>query len=161
MSSTDPRREIPRTDALLADPEISTYAVRLTPARVRRVVASVTATARAGDLAAGEVRAVIDEGEPVDLYKYRNPYAPAPNRFDKGYKPPPSPEQVSQGGGYVMYGLYSLIGVAAKGLVLDDLHLNVFLDLVQIVEAKFADRRVVGACGHCIAQRLVFFVAPE
>ena len=59
MSSTDPRREIPRTDALLADPEISTYAVRLTPARVRRVVASVTATARAGDLAAGEVRAVI------------------------------------------------------------------------------------------------------
>ena len=64
----------------------------------------------------GEVRAVIDEGEPVDLYKYRNPYAPAPNRFDKGYKPPPSPEQVSQGGGYVMYGLYSLIGVAAKGL---------------------------------------------
>jgi len=59
VSSTDPRREIPRTDALLADPEISTYAVRLTPARVRRVVASVTATARAGDLAAGEVRAVI------------------------------------------------------------------------------------------------------
>ena len=64
----------------------------------------------------GEVRAVIDEGEPVDLYKYRNPYAPAPNRFDKGYKPPPSPEQVSQGGGYVMYGLYGLIGLAAKGL---------------------------------------------
>lgn len=64
----------------------------------------------------GEVRAVIDEGEPVDLYKYRNPYAPAPNRFDKGYKPPPSPEQVSQAGGYVMMGVYGLIGLAAKGL---------------------------------------------
>ncbi len=72
--------------------------------------------AQGGVKTLGEVRAVIDEGEPVDLYKYRNPYAPAPNRFDKGYKPPPSPEQVSQGGGYVMYGLYGLIGLAAKGL---------------------------------------------
>lgn len=72
--------------------------------------------AQGGVKTLGEVRAVIDEGEPVDLYKYRNPYAPASNRFDKGYKPPPSPEQVSQGGGYVMYGLYGLIGLAAKGL---------------------------------------------
>lgn len=72
--------------------------------------------AQGGVKTLGEVRAVIDEGEPVDVYKYRNPYAPAPNRFDKGYKPPPSPEQVSQGGGYVMYGLYGLIGLAAKGL---------------------------------------------
>ena len=77
---------------------------------------SASAAAQGDVKTLGEVRAVIDEGEPVDLYKYRNPYAPAPNRFDKGYKPPPSPEQVSQGGGYVMYGLYGLIGLAAKGL---------------------------------------------
>lgn len=77
---------------------------------------SASAAAQGDVKTLGEVRAVIDEGEPVDLYKYRNPYAPAPNRFDKGYQPPPSPEQISQGGGYVMYGLYGLLGLAAKGL---------------------------------------------
>ncbi|MCI2260966.1 hypothetical protein [Xanthomonas indica] len=65
----------------------------------------------------GEVRALPpDEGEPLDLYRFKNPVTPPPNRFDKDWRPPPSVEQVSQSGGYIALGVYYLAGKAAKGL---------------------------------------------
>ncbi|MCW0368649.1 hypothetical protein NB717_001375 [Xanthomonas sacchari] len=65
----------------------------------------------------GEVRALPpDEGEPLDLYRFKNPVSPPPNRFDKDWRPPPSVEQVSQSGGYIALGVYYLAGKAAKGL---------------------------------------------
>jgi len=57
----DPRRGIPRTDTLLADPQIASYAAALGAPRVRAVIDAVTAAARAGavapDAVAEEVRA--------------------------------------------------------------------------------------------------------
>lgn len=64
-----------------------------------------------------EVRALPpDEGEPLDLYRFKNPVSAQPNRFDKDWRPPPSPEQVSQGGGYLAVGIYYVAGKVAKGL---------------------------------------------
>ena len=64
-----------------------------------------------------EVRALPpDEGEPLDLYRFKNPVSAQPNRFDKDWRPPPSPEQVSQGGGYLAMGIYYVAGKVAKGL---------------------------------------------
>jgi len=56
VSEQDPRRAIPRADALLADPEISAYAEALGGDRVRAMVAAATAQARAGSLAPQLVR---------------------------------------------------------------------------------------------------------
>ena len=65
----------------------------------------------------GEVRAIKpDEGEPVDLYRFRNPVQIQPNRFSRSWSEPPSPEQVGQGGGYIMMGIYYGLAQAAKGL---------------------------------------------
>ena len=41
-----------------------------------------------------EVRALKPEDEPLDLYRFRNPVTPAPNRFSKSWSEPPTPEQV-------------------------------------------------------------------
>ncbi len=65
----------------------------------------------------GEVRAVPpDEAPPLDLYGFKNPVTVEPNRFDKAYRPPPTPEQVSTSGGYLMLGVYYALGAAAQGL---------------------------------------------
>jgi hypothetical protein len=64
-----------------------------------------------------EVRALPpDVEQPLDLYRFKNPVDLPPNRFDKDWRPPPSVEQVSQGGGYLVLGVYYLAGKAAKGL---------------------------------------------
>lgn len=64
-----------------------------------------------------EVRALPpDEEQPLDLYRFKNPVSAQPNRFDKDWRPPPSVEQVSQGGGYLALGIYYVAGKAAKGL---------------------------------------------
>ncbi|UYB52571.1 hypothetical protein OCJ37_00970 [Xanthomonas sp. AM6] len=64
-----------------------------------------------------EVRALPpDEEQPLDLYRFKNPVSIQPNRFDKDWRPPPSVEQVSQGGGYLALGIYYVAGKAAKGL---------------------------------------------
>ncbi|MFC6840689.1 hypothetical protein [Xanthomonas theicola] len=64
-----------------------------------------------------EVRALPpDEEPPLDLYRFKNPVALQPNRFDKDWRPPPSVEQVGQGGGYFALGIYYLAGKTAKGL---------------------------------------------
>lgn len=65
----------------------------------------------------GEVRALaLEEETPVDLYRFRNPVQVEPNRFDRAYRPPPSVKQVSEGGGYVMMGLYYGVAAIAKGV---------------------------------------------
>ncbi|WP_369978295.1 hypothetical protein [Xanthomonas bundabergensis] len=64
-----------------------------------------------------EVRALPpDVEQPLDLYRFKNPVSAQPNRFDKDWRPPPSVEQVSQGGGYLALGIYYVAGKAAKGL---------------------------------------------
>ena len=57
-----------------------------------------------------------EEGEVLDLYRFRNPIQVDPNPFSKAYQPPPSVKDISENGGYVAYGLSKLVGAAAKGL---------------------------------------------
>ncbi len=64
----------------------------------------------------GEVRAVKPEDEPLDLYRFKNPVQPAPNRFSRTWSEPPSPEQVSLSGGYLMMGINAALGAAGKGI---------------------------------------------
>lgn len=64
----------------------------------------------------GEVRAVKPEEEPLDLYRFKNPVEPAPNRFSRTWSEPPSPEQVSMSGGYLMMGINAALGAAGRGL---------------------------------------------
>lgn len=65
----------------------------------------------------GEVRALKPEDDqPLDLYRFKNPIQPENNRFSRSWSEPPTPEQVSLSGGYVMAGIYYAIGAAAKGL---------------------------------------------
>jgi L-seryl-tRNA(Ser) seleniumtransferase len=51
----DPRRAVPRTDQLLADPRLREAAVRLGPDLVKRSVVAAQARCRAGDLAPADV----------------------------------------------------------------------------------------------------------
>lgn len=65
----------------------------------------------------GEVRALRPEdGEAVDLYRFRNPVQVAPNRFSRSWSEPPSPEQVGMSGGYVLMGINYGLMKAAQGL---------------------------------------------
>ncbi|KRG42871.1 hypothetical protein ARC78_07745 [Stenotrophomonas pictorum JCM 9942] len=64
-----------------------------------------------------EVRALKPEDEqPLDLYRFKSPVAPAPNRFSKSWSEPPTPEQVSLSGGYLFMGINYGLMAAAKGL---------------------------------------------
>lgn len=53
----------------------------------------------------GEVRALKPEDEPLDLYRFKNPVKFGDNRFSRDWSEPPSPEQVSMVGGYIMMGV--------------------------------------------------------
>lgn len=64
----------------------------------------------------GEVRALKPEDEPLDLYRFRNPVKFGDNRFSRDWSEPPSPEQVSMGGGYIMMGVVKGVMAAAKGI---------------------------------------------
>ncbi|MYX52699.1 L-seryl-tRNA(Sec) selenium transferase, partial [Streptomyces sp. SID8385] len=48
---TDPRRRVPRTDTLLADPRLAAAARRLGPGLVRRAVTEAQERVRRGELA--------------------------------------------------------------------------------------------------------------
>lgn len=61
----------------------------------------------------GEVRALKPEDEPLDLYRFKNPVKFGDNRFSRDWSEPPSPEQVSMGGGYIMMGLVKGVMAAA------------------------------------------------
>ncbi|HHA2557442.1 TPA: hypothetical protein ACOD9T_002931, partial [Stenotrophomonas maltophilia] len=64
----------------------------------------------------GEVRALKPEDEPLDLYRFKNPVKFGDNRFSRDWSEPPSPEQVSMGGGYIMMGVVKGVMAAAKGI---------------------------------------------
>ena len=78
---------------------------------------AVAAAAADGVQTLGEVRALKPEDDqPLDLYRFKNPIQPENNRFSRKWSEPPTPEQVSMSGGYVMMGIYYAIGAAAKGV---------------------------------------------
>ena len=64
----------------------------------------------------GEVRALRPEDEPLDLYRFKNPVKFGDNRFSRDWSEPPSPEQVSMGGGYIMMGVVKGVLAAGRGL---------------------------------------------
>lgn len=65
----------------------------------------------------GEVRALKPEDEqPLDLYRFKNPVKFGDNRFSRDWSEPPSPEQVSLGGGYIMMGVVKGVLAAGRGL---------------------------------------------
>jgi hypothetical protein len=64
-----------------------------------------------------EVRALKPEDDqPLDLYRFKNPVQAESNRFSKSWSEPPTPEQISQGGGYLLMGISYGLMAAAKGL---------------------------------------------
>lgn len=64
----------------------------------------------------GEVRALKPDDEPLDLYRFKNPVQVQPNRFSRTWSEPPSPEQVSMSGGYLMMGINKGLAAAAQGV---------------------------------------------
>ncbi|WP_448132675.1 hypothetical protein [Stenotrophomonas rhizophila] len=78
----------------------------------------VAPSAAAGDVTTlGEVRAIKpDEDVPLDLYRFKSPVQAENNRFSRSWREPPTPEQVSMSGGYVMMGIYYGIAKAAQGI---------------------------------------------
>jgi len=64
----------------------------------------------------GEVRALKPEDEALDLYRFKNPVKFGDNRFSRDWSEPPSPEQVSMGGGYIMMGVVKGVLAAGRGL---------------------------------------------
>lgn len=64
-----------------------------------------------------EVRALRPEEEtPVNLYRFKNPVQPEANRFSRSWSEPPTPEQVSLAGGYLMMGVVKGLTAAGRGL---------------------------------------------
>ncbi|WP_305806478.1 hypothetical protein [Stenotrophomonas sp. YIM B06876] len=100
----------------------------------------------------GQVRALKPEdGQPLDLYRFRNPMQPAPNRFSRDWSEPPSPEQVSQGGGYLLLGINYGLMAAAKGLH----KLSGGRDQIQTATARpppLSDAQLRRAAMNCEAQ---------
>lgn len=65
----------------------------------------------------GEVRALKpEEDQPLDLYRFKNPLKAENNRFSRNWSEPPSPEQVSMAGGYIMMGVVKGVMAAGRGL---------------------------------------------
>ncbi len=65
----------------------------------------------------GEVRALKPEDDqPLDLYRFKNPLKAENNRFSRNWSEPPSPEQVSMAGGYIMMGVVKGVMAAGRGL---------------------------------------------
>ncbi|MET0288393.1 MAG: hypothetical protein ABW178_02060 [Pseudoxanthomonas sp.] len=98
-----------------------------------------------------EVRALPPEEEALDLYRFKNPVkvetgGPIGGRFSE----PPSPKEISEGGGYVMYGINKAIGAAAKGLqnipgVRDQVQSAVARPPPELTEEQ--RQRLLRACG--------------
>ncbi|RNI20674.1 L-seryl-tRNA(Sec) selenium transferase [Flexivirga caeni] len=61
MSPQDPRSRIPRTDALLASPEVAAAAGRLGPDALRRLVSAAQQQARSGEIEPEQVVAVLTD----------------------------------------------------------------------------------------------------
>lgn len=79
--------------------------------------AAVDAKAAEGVQTLGEVRALKPEDDqPLDLYRFRNPIQPERNRFGRSWSEPPTPEQVSLSGGYLMMGIAKGLAAIGKGV---------------------------------------------
>lgn len=78
----------------------------------------VVAAPAQGDVTTlGEVRALKpEEDQPLDLYRFKNPLKAENNRFSRNWSEPPSPEQVSMAGGYIMMGVVKGVMAAGRGL---------------------------------------------
>ncbi|QNR98980.1 hypothetical protein ICJ04_00465 [Stenotrophomonas sp. 169] len=88
------------------------------PATAPGAVERVGGSAAQNDVTTlGEVRALRpDDEQPLDLYRFKNPMRAEDNRFSRNWSEPPSPEQVSMSGGYLMMGVVKGVAAAAKGL---------------------------------------------
>ncbi|MGE6332601.1 hypothetical protein [Stenotrophomonas sp. NPDC077659] len=88
------------------------------PAPATGIPAAEAAAPPQGDVTTlGEVRALKPEDdEPLDLYRFKNPVKFGDNRFSRDWSEPPSPEQVSLSGGYIMMGVVKGLTAAGKGL---------------------------------------------
>lgn len=88
------------------------------PATAQGAVERVGGSAAQNDVTTlGEVRALRpDDEQPLDLYRFKNPMRAEDNRFSRNWSEPPSPEQVSMSGGYLMMGVVKGVAAAAKGL---------------------------------------------
>lgn len=63
------------------------------------------------------VEALPPDEEVIDLYRFENPVVVPPNTFAKGYKPPPSLEEISlEHGGLVQYGINMGLAKSWKGI---------------------------------------------
>lgn len=89
-----------------------------TPAQAAKPAAAAEAPSTPAPLITTleEVRALPPDEEQLDLYKFDNPIKVDPNTFSKSYHPPPSPKEISENGGYLLYGVAKLIGAVAKAL---------------------------------------------
>jgi hypothetical protein len=98
-----------------------------------------------------EVRALPPEEEALDLYRFKNPIEVESGGAIGGrFSEPPSPQQISEGGGYVMYGINKAIGAAAKGLrkipgVRDQVQSAVARPPPELTEEQ--RQRLLRACG--------------
>ena len=74
--SSDPRRTIPSTDRLLALDQVAAASKRLAPQMIRRIIATVQESARAGDIAPTEVTeqviAAVEHAQPTRLSSVLN-----------------------------------------------------------------------------------------
>ncbi|MNI53914.1 hypothetical protein D3C73_1087740 [compost metagenome] len=57
-----------------------------------------------------------EDDQPLDLYRFKNPLKAENNRFSRNWSEPPSPEQVSMAGGYIMMGVVKGVMAAGRGL---------------------------------------------
>jgi hypothetical protein len=63
------------------------------------------------------VEALPPEEDSLDLYRFENPIAVDPNRFEKVYKPEPSPEEIAmEHGGYINYGINLALQKSWQGI---------------------------------------------
>ncbi|HAL21414.1 MAG TPA: hypothetical protein DCP40_01580 [Stenotrophomonas sp.] len=88
-----------------------------TETTVQATPAPASAPAQDSVTTLGEVRALKPEDDqPLDLYRFKNPVKFGDNRFSRDWQEPPTPEQVSLGGGYIMMGVVKGVLAAGRGL---------------------------------------------
>lgn len=97
-------RGIPRhlSIALIATFALSAHAQDASPANVP-ADEDRAAAAATGDL--GTVRVIGEYRPPVDPFAFKNPIDIQGSAFDKHYREPPTPEEISLNGGYILYGI--------------------------------------------------------
>ncbi|MFT3761028.1 MAG: hypothetical protein QM761_00145 [Pseudoxanthomonas sp.] len=75
------------------------------PARPQDAGADAPSEARDDATTLETIRVTAPPPETLDLYKFRNPIEVQGSAFDKHYHEPPTPEDISLNGGYILLGL--------------------------------------------------------